>query len=149
MSNLVLLKDPMVADFGGDIILQLLFAASRAIIGPCFVLLTAAWYSNTNGGSTVRLLLWASGYPVLFSTVNYINFAATPSRRVHNAIYVGLSTVYILLSVYIFACVDMPGNTMWLDGARWKGRLRSRERWLQHHRLLPARFLVPLYYIVL
>ncbi|KAG6353414.1 hypothetical protein INS49_005595 [Diaporthe citri] len=128
VSSVVLLMDPGANDFGGDIVLQLLLAASRAVIGPCFVLLTAAWYANTNGGSIARLLLWASGYPVLFETVHYSTSFADSSSRVYYAMYCGFATVCILLSVYVFACVDMPGATMWLDIARRKGRLQGHER---------------------
>lgn len=138
VSSVVLLMNPGAADFGGDIVLQLLLAASRAIIGPCLVLITAAWYSNTNGGSVVRLLLWASGYPVLGLTVYHVTVALNPSHRVYHGIHAGLATVCILLSVYIFARVDMPGVTMWLDGAHRKGRLRGREWWRQHRSSLPV-----------
>lgn len=130
-SSVILLMNPGAADLGGEIVLQLLFVASRAIIGPCFVLLTAAWYANTNGCSIVRLLLWASDYPVLVLTVTHVSVAANASNTTYRAIYAGLATVCILLSVYIFTYVDMPGVSVWLDGARRRGRLQGPERWQQ------------------
>lgn len=96
------------------------------------MLLTAAWYANnTNGASIVRLLLWESGYPVLVLSVTHICVASNVSHTVYRAIYAGLATVCILLSVYVFTCVDMPGVSMWLDGARRRGRLQGLERWQQ------------------
>lgn len=127
------------SDFGSDFVLQLLFATTNAIIGLCFVLITAAWYTNTNGGCIMRLLFWASSYPVLYSTIDHITVAAGGSHRVYYTICVSLAAVCILLSFYIFACVDMPGVTMWLDRARPKGRLRNRENWRHNRRALPVR----------
>lgn len=127
------------SDFGGDFVLQLLFATTNAIIGPCFVLLTAAWYANTSIGCIVRLLFWASSYPVLYSTVDHITVAAGGSYKVYYTICVSLAAVCILLSFYIFACVDMPGAARWLDCARRNGRTRDRESWGQTRRSLPVR----------
>ncbi|KAI7774778.1 hypothetical protein LA080_007815 [Diaporthe eres] len=137
-SSVVLLLNPGAADLGGDIALQLLLVASRAIIVPCFVLLTAAWYANINGCSTVRLLLWASGYPLLVLAVTHVSVAANASNTVYRAIYAGIATVCILLSVYIFNYVDMPGVSVWLDGARRRGPLQGPERWQQLHSSLQA-----------
>lgn len=130
-SSVVLLLNPGTADLGGDIALKLLLVASRVIIVPCFVLLTAAWYANTNGCSIVRLLLWASGYPLLVLSVTHVSVAANASNTVYRAIYAGLAKVCILLSVYIFTYVDMPGVSVWLDGARRRGQLQGPERWQQ------------------
>lgn len=127
-----------VSNFGGDFVLQLLFATTNAIIGPCLVILTATWYANTNGGFVIRLLFWASGYPVLYSIIDHITVAAGGGYRVYYAIYVGLAVICILVSFYIFICVDMPGMTIWLDDTRQKGRLRDRERWRQNRHSLPV-----------
>lgn len=136
--SVALLTNPGESNFGGDIVIQLLLAAADAIIGPCFALLTVAWYANTNSGCIMRLLLWASSYPVLISTVQIIIDAANGSDTVNNAVYAGLAAVCLFLSVYIFACVDMPGVVR-LDGGSRKGRLRGLEGWRKNPRSLPVR----------
>lgn len=128
-----------ISNFGGDFVLQLLSATTNAIIGPCLVLLTANWYANTNRGCVVRLLFWASGYPVLYSIIDHITVAAGGGWDVYYAIYVGLAVICILLSFYIFTCVDMPGVAMWLNCAERKGRTRDRKSWGQNRRPLPVR----------
>lgn len=136
--SVVLVTNPKESNFGGDIVLQVLLVATDAIIAPCFVLLTAAWYADTNGGCIVRLLLWASSYPVLISTTGFIADAVGTSTRVYESINVAFATICILLAVYISTCVSMPGVTTWLDGAHRNVRLRGRERWQRHRRPLPV-----------
>lgn len=136
--SVILIKNPEESNFSGEIVLPLLLVATDAIIGPCFVLLTAAWYADTNGGCIVRLLLWASSYPILTSTIDFVAVAAQASDTAYNAIYAGLAAICILLSVYIFACVDMPGVATWLGGAHRNVRLRGRKKWQRHHPSLPV-----------
>lgn len=127
-----------ISNFGGDFVLQLLFATTNAIIGPGLVLLTATWYANTKGGCVVRMLLWASGYPVLYSIIDHITVASGGGWGVYYAIYIGLAVICILLSFYIFTWVDMPGMTRWMDDSRQKSHLRDRERWKQNFHSLPV-----------
>lgn len=134
--SVVLLTNPEESRFGGDIILLVLLTASNGIIGPFCVFLTAAWYAKGHSGCILRLLLWASSYPFLFTTVHEIADAAGISPQ---GILAGLATTCMILSVYIFACIDMPGVHIWPDGTRQKGRPRGRERWLRHFRPVPVR----------
>lgn len=144
-----MLTNPEESNFGEDIIIQLLLAAANSIIGPCFVLITVSWYANTNHGCIVRLLLWASSYPVLFSTISHLTAATSASHGIYYATYTGLAAVCIILSVYIIIYVDTLGLAMGLDGLRQKDRFRARERWQQPRGSLPVCLWRRLYLIVM